>query len=146
MGKDIKRKKVRIPSVSMYPSRKEWEIAVWRMMMRSPDLLGVVITPGERHDLVIRTAVREGIRSGKSYREIGNELWCSPQTISGIKKALREERYRSYWERGKTERKKKTYSRSSHDTAWREPRRRTRRVTGTVSLGGITRTRYPESR
>ncbi len=70
----------------------------------------------------MRAAVVDGIRSGKSYQEIGNELWSSPQTISAIKKALNESKYRSYRERGKTERKKKVYS-SSGVRKW-EPRGR----------------------
>ena len=52
----------------------------------------------------------ERINSRKKYREIAEELWLSPQTISSIKKAVSENSYRSYRERGKTERKKKAYS------------------------------------
>ncbi len=145
MGEHKKKEKMRIPPISRYPSRKEWEIAVWEMIMRSPGAFRVVITPSERHDFVMRVAVIEGIRSGKSYREIGDELWCSPQTISGIKKALREEHYRSYWERGKTERKKKVYSKNSFHGTMREPRRRARGpYTGSIQLSGITRTHYPK--
>jgi hypothetical protein len=37
--------------------------------------------------------------AGKSYREIGDSLWLSPQTISGIRKILDGEKYKSYTER-----------------------------------------------
>ncbi len=108
--------------LSHYSSRKEWEIASWQVILRSPRTLDVLITPYERHGLVMRAAVVDGIRSGKSYKEIGNKLWCSPQTISAIKKALNENKYRSYRERGKTERKKKIYS--SSGVRKQEPRGR----------------------
>ena len=58
----------------------------------------------------MRAAVISGINSGKSYRQIAEELWLSPQTISSIKKALKENNYQSYRERSKKERKKKVYS------------------------------------
>lgn len=58
----------------------------------------------------MRVATLEGLASGKSYKKIGEELWLSPQTISSIKKAVSEKLYRSYRDRGKSERKKKTYS------------------------------------
>ena len=60
--------------------------------------------------VVMRASALNMIMSGKSYREIGRELWLSPQTISGLKKALEEKIYRSYLERSKTERKKRVYS------------------------------------
>ncbi|MBI2011006.1 MAG: hypothetical protein HYS89_02125 [Candidatus Colwellbacteria bacterium] len=69
-----------------------------------------LVTPYERRNLVLRTAVMEKLRLGKSYRQIAEELWLSSQTISVIKKATKETSYRSYYDRGKTERKKKVYS------------------------------------
>lgn len=137
-------KEIRILPISRYSSRKEWEEASWKIIMRSSDVLDALATPNERRDLVMRAAVIEGIRSGKSYREIGDELWCSSQTISSIKKVLHGEKYRSYRERGKTERKKKTYSPSNNK--WRqEPRRKNRKAKYTVhppQLSGISRVSY----
>ncbi len=144
MKKDIRKKKLRIPAISHYSSRKEWERAVWKMIVRSPEALDAFTAPYERHSLVMRAAVVDRIHSGRSYREISRELWSSLQTIGSIKRALDGKNYRSYRERGKTERKKRVYSQSSHSTSRHEPQRRTTRVTGTVSLGGITRTRYPD--
>ncbi len=138
----MKKKKMHISLISHYPSRKEWESASWEIIVRSPDILNALTTPRERHDLVMRTAVIERIHSGKSYREIGKELWCSPQTISSIKKALYEKKYRSYRERGKTERKKRVYSSFSR-RAEREPKKRKAyRDYGMPQLSGISR-RHP---
>ena len=99
-----------LPAVSGYSSRKEWEAAAWRKILKSKELLDLLITSHERQDLVRRVAAMESLSHGKSYKEIGDELWLSPQTISGIKKALKEKGYRSYLERSKTERKKKKFS------------------------------------
>lgn len=108
-----KKNKKAIPDVSDYASRKEWEAAYWEKIIESKGLLRLLMTSYERHNLVLRAATMEGLSVGKSYRKIGEELWISPQTVSGIKKALHEKMYRSYMERSKKERKKKTYSISS---------------------------------
>ncbi|MFH1193008.1 MAG: Trp family transcriptional regulator [Candidatus Jorgensenbacteria bacterium] len=97
------------PSVHNYPSRKEWERACWGKLLKSKNLIALLATPNERRNLVMRAAVTERINAGKKYRQIAEELWLSPQTISSIRKALSENGYRSYRERGKTERKKKVY-------------------------------------
>ncbi|MDO8470051.1 MAG: hypothetical protein Q7S84_03505 [bacterium] len=95
-----------IPPVSHYASRKEWEAACWKKLIRSRARLEPLVTPRERHALVIRAAALERIGAGISYRRIADELWLSPQTISVLKKSVGEHGYRSYWERGKTERKR----------------------------------------
>ncbi len=99
-----------MPPINHYASRKEWETAYWDKILKSKDLLQLVITSHERHDLVMRAAAIDSLSSGKSYRQIGKELWLSPQTVSGIKKAVSEKAYKSYLERSKKERKKKIYS------------------------------------
>ena len=99
-----------LPFISEYSSRKEWEAACWRKISESKELLHLLLTSHEKHDLVMRAAALEYLASGKSYKKIGEELWLSPQTISGIKKAINEKSYRSYLERSKKERKRKQYS------------------------------------
>jgi len=99
-----------LPPLNRYSSREEWENACWQKILKSKDLLKLLTTPNERHNLVMRAAVIDAINSGKKYREIAEELWLSPQTVSTIKKAIKENNYRSYRERGKTERKRKAYS------------------------------------
>ena len=108
---------ITLPKIEKYSSRKEWEDACWNKILESnelKELLKLFTTSHERHDLITRIAALEKITSGKSYRKIGDELWLSSQTISGIKKAINENGYRSYLERSKKERKKKVYS---HDRA-----------------------------
>ena len=99
-----------MPPVNDYPSRKEWENACWRKILGSEDLLQMLVTPHERHNLVARAAAMDELISGKRYRQIAEELWLSPQTISSVKRAIKEDSYRSYRERGKKERKKRQYS------------------------------------
>jgi len=105
-----KKESIAIPPINNYHSRQEWETACWRKILESKELLSLLITSHERRDLVNRAAAIDRIISGKSYQEIGNELWLSPQTISVIKKAINEKAYRSYLERSHKERKKKKYS------------------------------------
>lgn len=107
----MKKTSFALPPISRYPSRQGWEKACWHKIIKSGEPLGLLATPAERRNLVLRAATLELINSGKKYREIAEELWLSPQTISSIKKAIFENGYRSYRERGKTERKKKVYSR-----------------------------------
>jgi len=105
-----KKESIAIPSIDNYSSREEWETACWRKILESKELLPLLITSHERRDLVRRAAAMDMLISGKSYQEIGNELWVSPQTISVIKKAMNENAYRSYLERSHRERKKRKYS------------------------------------
>lgn len=119
--------KTDLPLVSSYPSRKDWELACWRKILKSEGLLQLLITPHERHDLVMRAAALEGLAAGRSYKTIGEALWLSPQTISGVKKALNEKSYLSYLERSKKERKKRKYSESVSPKKPR-PRGRPRRT------------------
>ncbi|MFA5099054.1 MAG: Trp family transcriptional regulator [Candidatus Paceibacterota bacterium] len=111
MDKKLDYKKfIILPPIGNYSSRKEWENICWRKILKSEELLNLLVTSDERHDLVMRVAAINGISAGKTYRKIGEELWLSPQTVSGIKKALSEKLYKSYKERSKTERKKKVYN------------------------------------
>ena len=98
-----------ISSASNYSYRKDWVQAVWHQILKSEYLLELLVTSYERRNIVTRAAVMDRVNSGKRYRHIAEELWLSSQTISGIKKAIQRNGYRSYRERGKTERKKKTY-------------------------------------
>lgn len=128
-----KRNSITLP-VSDYPSWAAWEAACWKKLAASQGLLRLLITTHERHDLVMRAAALDRILSGKSYRQIGDELWLSPQTVSGIKKAFKEKNYRSYLERSKTERKKRIYSSLRHSAPPRPNSRPVRTKYGTVYL------------
>ena len=94
----------------------------------------LLVTANERRNLVMRAAVVDYMNSGKKFRQIVEELQLSPQTVSSIKKAIKENYYRSYRERGKTERKKKAYSRDNSKTTRRPGGRPVRTKYGTVYL------------
>ena len=96
--------------MSRYSSRREWEGACWKKILKSEKFLELLIAPYERRHIIRRAAVMDYLNSGKRFGEISEELGLSPQTISSIKKAAQNHNYRSYRERGKTERKKKLYS------------------------------------
>ena len=93
--------------------------------MKSGKLLDSLVTPNERRNIVMRAAIVELISSGKGTRHISRELQISRQTISSVKKITKERSYKSYRERGKTERKKKVYS--SHPSK-KKPHRYYRRT------------------
>ncbi len=99
-----------LPSRAGYSTRKAWEDACWKSLLKRPAAIDVLTTGHERRIIVLRSAIQEGLAVGNSYRKIGEELWASPQTISTIKKSFRKETYRSYFQRSKTERKKRVYS------------------------------------
>jgi uncharacterized protein YerC len=137
MRKKVKGKKeflFALPPVNCYPSRKEWENTCWRKILKSRDFFGLLFTPYERHNFVMRAAVISRINAGKKYRQIGEELWLSSQTISSIKKAINKNSYRSYRERSKTERKKRVYSRDSPQTKRKPHGRPVRTKYGTIYL------------
>ena len=96
-----------IPAISDYPSRAAWEAASLKKVLDSRELLRLLVTLHERRVIVLRAAASERLAAGASYRQIGEELWLSPQTISGIKKSFAGEGYRSYADLSKGKRKKK---------------------------------------
>jgi len=130
---------LKIPPISNFPSRSLWEEAVWRSIilhivtLQKPEEMQTFFEPilssYERSNIIQRIAAIDRITEGHSYRTIGKELWLTNQTISSIKKAWGEKHYRSYHERGKTERKKKVYSPPSKSSkSHKDPFRKTRRT------------------
>ncbi|MBI3589742.1 MAG: response regulator transcription factor [Candidatus Liptonbacteria bacterium] len=99
-----------LPVLNRFSSRKEWEEACWKAVSKSEKLLSVVTTSYERHNIVLRALAIEYMNSGKKYRQIAEELYLSPQTVSSIKKVLDGRLYQSYRERGKLDRRPKIYS------------------------------------
>lgn len=106
---NTKKIKFVLPSRNRYASRKEWENACWHAVLKSEKFLDILLTFHERHKVVMRAVAVTMIHSGKKFQQIVEELRLSPQTVSGIKKAINENAYKSYRERGKTERKKRVY-------------------------------------
>lgn len=123
-----------LPPISRYLSRRAWEEACWQKISKSGEFLNSLATSNERHNLVMRAAVIDRLKAGKKFHEISEELWLSAQTVSSIKKAVKEGGYRSYRERGKTERKKKLYSRDGRKTKRKHRGRPVRTKYGIVYL------------
>ena len=123
-----------MPTIDKYSSRAHWEAACWKRLLKSNTSLQLLVTSHERHILVMRAIAIDRIIAGKSYSQIAKELWLSPQTVSGIKKSLKENSYQSYLQRSKKERKKRAHS--SHPLTRRsKPNGRPRRTKfGTVYL------------
>lgn len=136
MGKITKKSEI-ISPIDTYSSRAEWEVVCWRNILESKELLRVLVTSHERRIFVLRAAAMERLISGKSYRQIGKELWLSPQTISGVKKAMSENGYRSYLERSKKERKKKSYGPAPKSFRARSRGRTIRTKYGTMRIPGF---------
>lgn len=125
---------IELPQIGRYRFRKEWERACWHKIRKSGELLELLVTPYERHNLVLRAVAIERIQSGKKYRQIAEELWLSPQTVSTIKKAMLGNSYRSYRQRGKVERKKKVYSYNAAQKERRPSGKPVRTKYGTIYL------------
>jgi len=90
-----------LPSIDKYSSRKEWESACWQKILKSEELLRLLVTSHEQHNLVMRAAALKELISGKGPRQISRELFISLQTIGVVKKSMNENIYRSYSERSK---------------------------------------------
>lgn len=123
-----------LPPIYYFASRREWERACWKKIVGTETLFDVLVASYERHNFVMRAAVIDRVRTGMSYRQIAKELWLSLQTIRSIKKAMGAGTYRSYRERGKTERKKKVYSRDSAGRKQKMRGRHMRTKYGVVTL------------
>ena len=120
--------------IADYSSRKEWEENSLQKILESKELLSILLTSYERHNLVIRAAVLQGLDVGKGHRQLSRELFVSLQTINSVKKASAENNYRSYSERSKKERKKRKYSTSSFGTITKRRGRPVRTKYGIVHM------------
>jgi len=87
---------------------EQWEEQLWEKLVnkitnaKSPKetnrLLENLISKYEKKMILRRLAVTALVRSGKTYQEIGEILWMSPQTISTTKKNIlgNVRNYKSY--------------------------------------------------
>ena len=92
------------------PKTAALEKVFWREISKNPIILKRLLTADERRDIALRLTTVKMLESGNGSRQISRELNISRQTVSNIKKSLETQEYESYWERSKTERKKKIYS------------------------------------
>ena len=116
----------KVPKVEAYETRKDWEIATLQEVAKqlsqlNPSqihaLLTLALSDSERSLFIRRIAGIDRLQSNKSYKEIGRELWLSPQTVSSLKKALAGKQYVSNWPRAKEQ------QRARERTKWRTEER-----------------------
>lgn len=95
--------------LSNFSSRKEWEEYLWKEFAailnknksgeQTHYLLNSLLTAKERTNIIRRLVIISLIKNGKSYKEISEILWLSPNTISSISKSLKNNlQYKSYFE------------------------------------------------
>ncbi len=95
--------------------RKAWDQFIANLAGKTKpamkDLLDSVLSEKEKQNIVYRITTINLLEQGKSYRDIGRELWLSSQTISVIKKSfmLKIGDYKSY---RSASRQKRVYSAS----------------------------------
>lgn len=104
-------------STDKFKSRREWEKYTWSQLTKllakanSADKiresLNMLLTAHEKKQVLNRASAISLLRQGKSYREIGELLWLSPETISAIRKSLQSQKgYVSRYARNKKSEKR----------------------------------------
>ncbi len=120
-------------SLNQFSSRKEWENHLWEEFIKilskissenqTLKFLNILLTKREKENLIKKLVVIALIRKGKNYKEISELLWLSPNTVSAVKKGLKNSLYESYQEisknrnsiRSKREQKSKKSERITMD-------------------------------
>ncbi|NCO89665.1 hypothetical protein AUJ30_01340 [Candidatus Wolfebacteria bacterium CG1_02_39_135] len=86
-------------NINEFKSRKEWENYLWRVFLKNVEksklekrlanFLNNLLSETEKKNIVRRLTVIFLLKQGKTYKEIGEILWISPETIfdyfAGIK-------------------------------------------------------------
>ncbi|OGM90441.1 hypothetical protein A2999_01385 [Candidatus Wolfebacteria bacterium RIFCSPLOWO2_01_FULL_38_11] len=85
-------------SFSNFKSRKEWEEFIWQKFTERlkntktseqlKEILESVLGSREKNFMIKRLIAIALISQNKTYREIGEIIWLSPNTISSVKKNL----------------------------------------------------------
>ena len=109
-----------IKNLSEFSSRKEWENYLWKEFLRIANnkklelFLNNLLTNQEKRNIIRRLATMSLFKKGMNYRQIGEILWLSPNTISSIKKSIKDGEYKSYFEISKNKNNNKTDKASKH--------------------------------
>ena len=80
--------------INKFNSRREWTDFMWKKLLsdiKNPNLsalLDSLLTSYEKNIIINRIAALALIKKGESYRQIGEKLWLSPNTIRSLKKIL----------------------------------------------------------
>jgi len=116
-----------IADMQNFKSRKEWEEYVWKKIVadlaeidssqRIDQFLNMLLTAHEKKQVINRASAISLLKQGKSYSQVGEILWLSPNTISAIRKSMRgQKEYMSrYMRNKKLEKKQKPLSKEELD-------------------------------
>lgn len=99
-------------NINNFKSRKEYENFIWSIIVKNiknlksekdtEKFLELLFASSDRKNAINRFLITSLIKQGKSYKEISGICWTSPNTISSIKKSLRENcGYKSKYSRDK---------------------------------------------
>ncbi|MEK7634649.1 MAG: Trp family transcriptional regulator [Patescibacteria group bacterium] len=98
----------RFKSLDNFSSRQKWKDYLWQELTRkfselksvrqTEIFLNKLLTKKEKDVLIKRLMIMVLIQKGKSYSEMSEMLWLSPNTISAIKNGLKNSEYKSYFE------------------------------------------------
>lgn len=93
---------MQVSNIDKFKSRKEWSDNAWRQLLKDikhPALsasLDSLLSSYEKNIIINRFAAVALIKDGRTYREIGRELWLSPNTIRSLKRVLENHSARDY--------------------------------------------------
>src|SRR3989344_3336223 len=91
--------------VNKFKSRKEWAAATWQRLLKDIKnselsvVMDSLLSQYEKNMIINRLAAISLIKAGKTYRQIGEELWLSSTTIRSLKRGLEnglDKEYQSY--------------------------------------------------
>ncbi len=110
----------RLPKLTKFSSRKEWEAAIWEILVKRisrvqsaaelKNLFQFLLSPRDQRTITFRALAVSRIKDFKKTSEIVFELWLSRQTLSAIRKSLKEGAYKSSRVRGHVKRRPSDFS------------------------------------
>lgn len=87
-------------NLSKFKSRKEWETAIWEKFLENirrskseqkfKEFFNSLLSASEKKIIINRLIAISLIAQGKTYRQIREVVWVSPNTISALKKMLKK--------------------------------------------------------
>lgn len=93
---------MKVFKLDKFKSRKEWADFVWQRLLKdikNPVLgaaLDSLLSSYEKNMIINRFAAVSLIKEGRTYRQIGEELWLSSTTIRSLKRALENNSLKEY--------------------------------------------------
>jgi len=115
-------------NINEFGSRDEWMNYAWTEFLESiqnkimSSILDSLLSQYEKKIIINRIMALSLIRKGKTYRQIGEELWLSPNTIRSLKMISENRSVKEYQgDRFRRNKKEKTASRDKKPEYFPEP-------------------------